>query len=116
MVCIYKTNRFRLLLVNTVGIASINRTFTVGSYFLSDEGESSMLWIFRHLKMVYDQLYLLPPVTIVTDGDEALQNAICSFYPFTNHILCLWYIIKNVQLHTKQIFRAEALITRPPLS
>ncbi|KAK9385144.1 hypothetical protein V1515DRAFT_588527 [Lipomyces mesembrius] len=52
---------------------------------------------------------------IVADYDEALQNAV-KFALFINHLLCLWHITKNVQLHAKQIFRAEALIARPPLS
>ncbi|KAK9242958.1 hypothetical protein V1506DRAFT_545859 [Lipomyces tetrasporus] len=83
----YKTNWFRLPLFNIVGMTSTNRTFTVGR-------EDSILWVFEHLGGIYGRLSLLPPVTI---------KAIRSFYPFTNHLLCLWHITKN-------IFRAEALV------
>ncbi|KAE8697483.1 Detected protein of unknown function [Hibiscus syriacus] len=37
------------------------------------------------------------PISVVTDGDRAMQRAIKSVIPYAKHILCYWHLSRNAQ-------------------
>ncbi|KAE8724054.1 hypothetical protein F3Y22_tig00010968pilonHSYRG00079 [Hibiscus syriacus] len=37
------------------------------------------------------------PISVVTDGDRAMQRAIKSVIPYANHRLCFWHLSRNAQ-------------------
>uniref|UniRef100_A0A2N9GXD7 MULE transposase domain-containing protein n=1 Tax=Fagus sylvatica TaxID=28930 RepID=A0A2N9GXD7_FAGSY len=43
------------------------------------------------------------PVTIFTDQDQAMSNAIEKVFPDTHHRLCLWHIAKNALSHLGEL-------------
>ena len=50
----YKTNRFRILLINIIKITSMNRNFYTTNIFLAGEKKTNYDIIFFNLKILYD--------------------------------------------------------------
>ncbi|KAL5131952.1 Protein FAR1-RELATED SEQUENCE 5 [Glycine soja] len=71
----YKTNRYKLLLLDIVGVTTTRMTFSVG----------------------HDHL----PVVIVTNKDLALMNAVKTVFPECSNLLCRFHINKNVKAKCK---------------
>ena len=61
-----------------------------GLHFLSDEKQPSHEFALRNLKSVYSQLNIpaTAPVTVLTDKDRALINALHEVFPETNTMVC----------------------------
>ncbi|XP_074342636.1 protein FAR1-RELATED SEQUENCE 5-like [Apium graveolens] len=54
-----------------------------------DEKETTYRWV---LKTWLEAVDNKPPITIITDQDIALSNAISEVMPNTNHTYCTWHI------------------------
>ena len=39
------------------------------------------------------------PISVITDGDLAMQRAIRVVWPDSNHRLCIWHIQQNIVRH-----------------
>ncbi|XP_052724908.1 protein FAR1-RELATED SEQUENCE 5-like isoform X1 [Vigna angularis] len=98
----YKTNRYRLPLLEIVGMTSTGLTFSAAFAFLSTERQSNFTWALEKLK----GLFLTSeggPKVIVTDRDLALMNAISSVFPESYQMLCRFHILKNVKAKCKML-------------
>ena len=84
----YKTNRYRLSLLDIVDVTPTGMTFSTAFAYL--EGE--------HLNNVN----ILPRV-IVTDRDLALMNAVKIVFPEATNLLCRFHIDKNVKAKCKTL-------------
>ncbi|KAL5170148.1 hypothetical protein HKD37_11G031905 [Glycine soja] len=84
----YKTNRYRLSLLDIVDVTPTGMTFSTASAYL--EGE--------HLNNVN----ILPRV-IVTDRDLALMNVVKIVFPEATNLLCRFHIDKNVKAKCKTL-------------
>ena len=62
----YKTNKYRLLLLEIVSVTSMDKTFSVGSYFLECEKEDNVTWALGICKTLLKDPQKFPSV-IVTD-------------------------------------------------
>ncbi|XP_017438319.1 protein FAR1-RELATED SEQUENCE 5-like [Vigna angularis] len=96
----YKTNKYRLPLLEIVGMTSIGLTFSVAFAFLSSERQNNFTWALEKLK----GLFLTSeggPKIIVSDRDLALMNAIANVFPESYQILCRFHIRKNVKAKCK---------------
>ncbi|XP_074352899.1 protein FAR1-RELATED SEQUENCE 5-like [Apium graveolens] len=60
-----------------------------GFALMRDETEISYKWV---LNTWLEAVGNKPPLTIITDQDIALGNAIAEILPDTKHILCSWHI------------------------
>ncbi|XP_058768856.1 protein FAR1-RELATED SEQUENCE 4-like [Vicia villosa] len=96
----YKTNKYRLPLLETVGMTSKDKTFSVGFAFLECEKEDNFTWALRICKTLLVDPYNMPSV-IVTDRDNALMNPIGTVFPTSTVLLCQYHIIKNVRSKLK---------------
>ncbi|KAL5137778.1 Protein FAR1-RELATED SEQUENCE 5 [Glycine soja] len=85
----YKTNWYRLPLLDFVGVTPTGMTFSAG--FLYVEGE-----------LVNNLRDALPGV-IVTDRDQALMNAVKDVFPECTNLLCIFHINKNVKAKCKSL-------------
>ena len=101
----YRTNRYKMPLVNIVGITPCNKSFFAGSAFLPSEKVLDYEWVFEAIEEVYDVLKLPYPKTFVTDGDPHIATALQRVFPGANHILCLWHINSNIQIRILPIIR-----------
>ncbi|GAU16800.1 hypothetical protein TSUD_200430 [Trifolium subterraneum] len=95
MDCTYKTNKYRLPLLEIVGTTSTNLTFNVGFAYMESEKTDNYRWALEKLKGLFTKQDILPQV-IVTDRELALMNAIESVFPHAVNLLCTWHVNKNV--------------------
>ena len=86
MDCTYKTNRYRLPLLEIVGVTSTNLTFSVAFVYLEAERVDNYTWAMEKLQslMFADRL----PNVIVTDRELALMNVGRLVFPTTTNLLC----------------------------
>jgi len=96
----YKTYRYRLPLLDIVGVTPTGMTFSTGFAYLEGEHVNNVVWSlewFRGLFLRHDHL----PVVIVTDRDLALMNAVKTVFPECTSLLCRFHIDKNVKAKCK---------------
>ena len=88
----YHTNRYNLICAPFVGVNHHWQNVIFGCVFLLDETIASFKWLF---KSFLDSIGNRSPITIFTDQDQAISNAIEEVFLNTHHRLCLWHISKN---------------------
>ncbi|KAH1262488.1 Protein FAR1-RELATED SEQUENCE 6 [Glycine max] len=96
----YKINRYRLPLLDFVGVTPTAMTFFAGFAYLEAERVNNIVWAlerFRGLFLRNDRL----PVVIVTDRDLALMNAVKTVFPECTNLLYRFHIDKNVKAKCK---------------
>ncbi|CAG8741587.1 23275_t:CDS:2, partial [Cetraspora pellucida] len=103
--CTYKTNRYKMPLMNVVSMSSFNMTFYSCFAFLSDETELDYEWVLICILKIFNNMS--HPNVIVTDQEFALMKAIKKVFPNTQHILCIWHINKNILAKCKRYFTTD---------
>ncbi|XP_028098245.1 uncharacterized protein LOC114297967 [Camellia sinensis] len=78
MDCPYKTNRYRLPLLEIVGVTSTDMSFSVAFAYLQFERIDNYVWVLTTLRSPFDDIVI--PEVIVTDRKLALMNAIDSAF------------------------------------
>lgn len=105
MDCTYKTNRFRMPLLDVVGVTGSNMTFYSCFAFLKDEKEEDYTWALNRIRRLFDEVD--KPKVILTDRELALMRALETIFPEAYNILCVWHIEKNVLAKCKRYFYTE---------
>lgn len=104
--CTYKTNRFKLPLLNIVGSTCLNTTFYIAFYFFKYEDKESYVWALSYVKSLYNSSL---PKALVMDRDMALLGASRTVFPEAGRILCIWHVEKNVLIYVcREIREKEA--------
>ncbi|KAG5544831.1 hypothetical protein RHGRI_017326 [Rhododendron griersonianum] len=105
MDCTYKTNKYKMPLLDIVGVSSFNGSFYSCFAFMQKEEEGDYVWALERFKTILgpDQ----QPSVILSDRELALMNAIEVVFPGTTNILCVWHIEKNVLSKCKPKFERE---------
>ncbi|KAL5184289.1 Protein FAR1-RELATED SEQUENCE 5 [Glycine soja] len=96
----YETNRYRLPLLDIVGVTPTGMTFSFDFTYLEGEHENNVVWAlqrFRGLFLSHDAL----SGVIVIDRDLALMNAVKTIFPEATNFLCQFHIDKNVKAKCK---------------
>ncbi|KAK9749861.1 hypothetical protein RND81_02G155900 [Saponaria officinalis] len=93
----YRTNRYNLICGAFVGINNHWSNVMFGCAFLSDEKSESFEWLFNVFNESMGED--VRPISIFTDQDQAISNAIEKIYPATRHRLCQWHIQQNAISH-----------------
>jgi hypothetical protein len=101
----YRTNRYKMPLVNIIGITPCNKSFFAGSAFIPSERVLDFEYVFKTIKKVYDIAKLSYPTTFVTDGDPHVATAMHRVFPEANHILCIWHVNGNIQTRILPVIR-----------
>ncbi|XP_066375220.1 protein FAR1-RELATED SEQUENCE 5-like [Miscanthus floridulus] len=98
----YKTNQYNLTLVPFVGVNHHKSTVLFACGILSHEDTESYVWLLRSF---YDAMIQKHPVSMITDGDHAMQKAISIVWPNSSHKLCVWHIEVCIarNLHTQDL-------------
>ncbi|XP_077221058.1 PKS-NRPS hybrid synthetase cheA-like [Tasmannia lanceolata] len=103
MDCTYKTNKYKMPLLDVVGVTSFNSSFYSCFAFLQKEETEDYVWA---LKMFHDMLdNVSKPTVIVTDRELALMRAIQVVFPRAMNLLCVWHIEKNILSKCKRHFQ-----------
>ncbi|KAJ4783922.1 Protein FAR1-RELATED SEQUENCE 5 [Rhynchospora pubera] len=85
----YRTNKYEMPLANFVGVNNHLQSIFFGCALLQDEQEESFVWLF---KTWLEAMHGKAPISILTDQDKAIGNAVKRVFPDTSHRLCLWHI------------------------
>jgi len=100
----YKTNRYRLPLLDFVGVTPTRMTFSPGFTYLEGERLNNVVWALERFRGILLRRDALPGV-IVIDRGLALMNAVKTVFPECTNFLCNFHINKNVKDLTKQVAR-----------
>ena len=76
----YKINRYRLPLLDLVGVTPIGMTFTVGFAYLATERANNVVWALEQFRGLFFGLNCLL-IVIVTNKDLTLMNAVKTVFP-----------------------------------
>lgn len=105
MDCTYKTNKYKMPLLDIIGVSSFNTSFYSCFVFMQKEEEKDYVWaleMFNKILGVHNQ-----PLVIISDRELALMNAIRIVFPSACNLLCVWHIEKNILANCKPHFREE---------
>ncbi|KAJ5279228.1 hypothetical protein N7478_007160 [Penicillium angulare] len=100
----FKTNKFKMPLLDITGMTSTNQTFSAGFCFLSDSTTDSFCWALQQLQSVLAVESIPEPLTVFTDKELAILSAIPMVFTL-NHMLCLWHINKCILAHARTPIR-----------
>ncbi|XP_068475173.1 uncharacterized protein [Phaseolus vulgaris] len=98
----YKTNKYRLPLLEIIGVTCTGLSFSAGFAFLSSEKEKNFIWALQKFKGSLLTSHMGPEV-IVCDRDLALMSAINIVFPKARNLLCRFHINKNVKANCKML-------------
>ena len=98
----YKTNRYRLSLLDFVGVTPTGMTFFIGFAYLEGERVNNVVWSLERFRDLFLRRDALPRV-IVTDRDLTLMNAVKTVFPECTNFLCRFHIDKNVKAKCKPL-------------
>ena len=98
----YKTNRYKLSLLDIVGVAPIGMTFSIGFAYLEGERLNNVVSDLERFQGLFMRADALPGV-IITDRDLSLMNAIKIVFPDSTNLLCRFHIDKNVKTKCKTL-------------
>jgi len=76
----YETNKYKLSLLEIVGVTSTGLTFSVAFVLLSNEHENNFVWALEKLKGLF-VIGAVHPQVIVCHRDITLKNAISIVFP-----------------------------------
>jgi MULE transposase domain len=99
MDCIYKTNCFKIPLLNIISSTGLNTTFFIAFVFLSQETTSDYEWAMQILKKVLSHPDYTFSSVVVTNREVALITTLYLTFPDSKRLLYQWYINKNVLSH-----------------
>ncbi|XP_074265811.1 protein FAR1-RELATED SEQUENCE 5-like [Silene latifolia] len=100
--CTYKTNMYKMPLLDVIGISSSNKFFYSCFVFLKKEKDEDYVWALEMFKEMIGPTF--QPLVIVSDRDMALKKAILVVFPQSIHLLCIWHIQKNIVAKCKSHF------------
>ncbi|KAL5193633.1 Protein FAR1-RELATED SEQUENCE 5 [Glycine soja] len=98
----YKTNRYRLPLLDFDGVTPTGMTFSTGFAYLEGERLNNVVWALECFRGIFLRRDVLPGV-IVTDRDLALMNAVKTVFPECTNLLYNFHINKNVKAKCKSL-------------
>ncbi|XP_063939892.1 protein FAR1-RELATED SEQUENCE 5-like [Daucus carota subsp. sativus] len=88
----YRTNKYCMPFIPITGVNHHYQSILFGFALIRDEKETSYKWV---LKTWLEAVNNIPPISIITDQDIALGNAIAEVLPDTNHTYCTWHISRK---------------------
>lgn len=98
----YSVNKYKLFMLNIVGLTATNQSFLIGSTLLEGEDADSALFSLDHLKAIYTENGLPLPISITTDRARALINACKAAFPGSQHVICAWHVNRAVRAEIKR--------------
>ena len=88
----YKKNTYNMPLVCIIGVNNHNQTIVFGFALVSNEREETFTWLLEEFVKAMGKKR---PMSVVTDGDKAMQRAIETVLPGARHRLCVWHLARN---------------------
>ncbi|KAE8688888.1 hypothetical protein F3Y22_tig00110954pilonHSYRG00219 [Hibiscus syriacus] len=90
----YKDNLYGRPIMPIVSVNHHHNTIVLTTAIIADETSQSFEWVLHNfLKAMMNK----SPISVVTDGDMAMQRAIKSGIPYAKNKLCSWHLSRNAQ-------------------
>ena len=102
--CTYKTNKYKMPLLDMIGVDACQRSFCIAFAFLSGEAEDDFIWALDRLRSMYDMCGASYPSVVLTDRCLACMNAVAQCFPVSISLLCLWHANKAVLAYCRPAF------------
>ncbi|XP_058073135.1 protein FAR1-RELATED SEQUENCE 5-like [Magnolia sinica] len=100
----YRVNSYGRPFAPFIGVNHHKQTIIFGAALLYDETIESFKWLFQTFLSAMSGKQ---PITILTDQDAAMANAIASVMPESYHRLCIWHIYQNAAKHLNHLFKGS---------
>ncbi|KAL3674993.1 hypothetical protein R1sor_024941 [Riccia sorocarpa] len=84
----YKLNKYDMPFAVFTGVSNHGQTLLLGAALLRNETTPTFQWLFEE----WHKTMRVNPVSILTDQDRSITEAICSKLPTTKHCFCTWHI------------------------
>lgn len=97
--CTYKINKWKMPLLEIIGIDSCKKSFFGAWALLCSEEQSNYEWALRAFKNTMGEQAAAKVRSFLTDRELALMNALQVVFPSADRLLCTWHIGKNVETH-----------------
>jgi hypothetical protein len=94
----YRKIKYNTPLVILSGVNHHNQSVVFASAIVGDETEETYVWLLENLVEAMEGKH---PVSVITDGDLAMKNAIRRVFPNAHHRLCVWHLIRNATSNIK---------------
>ena len=88
----YGTNKYHCPLVVFSGVNNHNHNVIFAGAIVANEKEETYVWV---LEQFLEAMSGKSPISVITDGDLAMKNAIKTVFPNAYHRLCAWHLIRN---------------------
>jgi len=96
----YKTNKYRLPLIEFIGNTSTMKTFYISFAYMMSERQDNVNWALERCHELLHPKDLYPKV-VVTDRDNALINVVETVFPNATTLLCSYHIGQNVRANCR---------------
>ncbi|KAK9750615.1 hypothetical protein RND81_02G208400 [Saponaria officinalis] len=100
----YKTNLYKIPMVELVGVTPAGKTFMIGYAFVTHETKEGYTWVLEKLREI---LGGVTPNAIVTDWEQGLVEAVSLVFPESSYLLCVWHIDMAVQKYVLDLFKTD---------
>ncbi|XP_058197504.1 protein FAR1-RELATED SEQUENCE 5-like [Rhododendron vialii] len=88
----YRTNAYKKPFVMLCGVSNHYMSIIFGCALLPNETTETYMWVLETLMEAMDGK---KPISVVTDGDKAMRQAIITVIPNAKHRLCTWHLQRN---------------------
>ncbi|KAE8693237.1 hypothetical protein F3Y22_tig00110814pilonHSYRG00089 [Hibiscus syriacus] len=90
----YKDNLYGLQIMPIVGVNHHHNTIVFSTAIIADKTSQSFEWVLQNF---LEAMMNKSPISVVTDGDKAMEMAIKYVIPYAKHILGSWHLSRNAQ-------------------
>ncbi|OBS15929.1 hypothetical protein FPOA_13340 [Fusarium poae] len=106
MDCTYRSNRYKMPLLDIIGVDCCGKSFCIAFAFLTGEAEHDYAWALMWLRHIFNLHQIDLPSVIVTDRSLACMNALASSdcFPDIPALLCVWHIDRAVKAYCSPAF------------
>ena len=100
MNCIYKINKYKILLLDIIDHTCLKTTFYAVLCFLFEKIEKNYVWVIKkNMKFLFRLFEIFNFDVFVIDHETTFINVLEVSYSRVNIFLCLWHINKNIKNH-----------------
>lgn len=99
-----------MALLNICAITGSNMVVQVGLAFIRQEREVDYNWAIEFPHDIMAGKSIQQPLSIVTDREIALIEALRTYFPSSQHLLCRWKVNMNVLAKPNSFFPAPVKV------
>jgi hypothetical protein len=88
----YRKNKYNCPFVVFSGVNHHNQTIVFATAIVTRETEETYVWLLEQLLTAMKGKH---PLSVITDGDTTMKNAIKRTFPNAHHRLCVWHLLRN---------------------